>query len=116
MRIKHLFALIHIHNRNKGEVGTVKHVQAFQYFFLLTVPRWFYFCGSFLLLYFVFVYHTGLSVPYSLVVTCWEWADFSALLYVMFSCVFVAFPCGVLDQVWYLIVLIPDLCIIPYFS
>ena len=33
----------------------------------------------------------------------------------MFSCVFVIFPCGVLCQVWYLIVSIPDLCILPYF-
>ena len=29
-----------------------------------------------------------------------------ALLFVMFSCVFVSFPRGVLGQVWYLIVLI----------
>ena len=45
----------------------------------------------------------------SLVVTCWERANLLALLYVMFSCVFVTFPSGVLGQVWYLIVLIPDL-------
>ena len=30
------------------------------------------------------------------------------LLYVMILCVFVAFPCGALGQVWYLIVMIPD--------
>ena len=34
----------------------------------------------------------------------------SWLLFVVFNCVFVAFPCGILGQVWYLIVLIPDLC------
>ena len=28
---------------------------------------------------------------------------------------FVTFQCGVLGQVWYLIVSIPDLCILPYF-
>ena len=28
----------------------------------------------------------------------------------MLNCVFVTFPCGILGQVWYLIVLIPDLC------
>ena len=39
-----------------------------------------------------------------------------ALLYVMISCVFVTFPCGVLGQMWYLIVLIPDLCPLPYFD
>ena len=50
-----------------------------------------------------------------LVVTCWERADLLDLLYVMFSCVFVTFPCGVLGQVWSLIVLIPDLCLLPYF-
>ena len=32
----------------------------------------------------VFVCHTVLSVPCSLVVTCWERADLLALLYVMF--------------------------------
>ena len=34
----------------------------------------------------------------------------SSLLFVMFYCVFVTFPCGILGQVWYLIVSIPDLC------
>ena len=37
------------------------------------------------------------------------------LTFVMFSCVFVTFPYGVLDQVWYLIVSIPDICLLPYF-
>ena len=48
-------------------------------------------------------------------VTCWERADLLALLCGMFSCVFVTFPYGVLGQVWYLIVSIPDRCILPYF-
>ena len=34
----------------------------------------------------------------------------SGLLFVMFNCVFVTFLCGILDQVWYLIVSFPDLC------
>ena len=34
----------------------------------------------------------------------------SWLLFVMFNCIFVIFPCGILGQVWYLIVSIPDLC------
>ena len=38
-----------------------------------------------------------------------------ALLYVMFSCVIVTFPYGVLGQVLYLIVFIPDLCLLSYF-
>ena len=34
----------------------------------------------------------------------------------MFSCIFVTFHYGVRDQVWYLIVSIPDLCLLPYFE
>ena len=33
----------------------------------------------------------------------------------MFSCVFVTFPYGVPGYVWYLIVSIPDLCLLLYF-
>ena len=33
----------------------------------------------------------------------------SWLLFVMFNSVFVTFPCGILCQVWYLIVSVPDL-------
>ena len=39
----------------------------------------------------------------------------SWLLSVMFSYIFVTFPCGILGQVWYLIVSIPDLCRLSYF-
>ena len=46
----------------------------------------------------------------SLVVTCWERASILAFLYVMFYCVFDTCPCGVWGQVWYLIILITDLC------
>ena len=52
----------------------------------------------------------------SLVVTCWERADLLALLYVMFFCAFVTSPYIVLGQVWYLIVSIPDLCLLSYFG
>ena len=75
------------------------------------------FCGSFLS--FVFrVCHclTVLYVPCSLVVTCWERIDLLALLCEMFSCVFVTFSYGVWGQVWYLIVSIPDICLLPYFD
>ena len=34
----------------------------------------------------------------------------SWFLFAMFNCVFGSFPCGILGQVWYLIVSIPDLC------
>ena len=39
-----------------------------------------------------------------------------ALLKVMFSGVLSLFHNGVLGQVWYLIVSIPDLCLLPYFN
>ena len=37
------------------------------------------------------------------------------LLFVMFNCVNVTFPCGIQGQVWYLIVMITDLCHLSYF-
>ena len=40
----------------------------------------------------------------------------SWLLFVMFNCVFVTLPHGVLGQVWCLIVLTPDLCHLSYFD
>ena len=39
----------------------------------------------------------------------------SWLLFVMSNCDFVTYPCGILSQVWYLIVLIPGLCRLSYF-
>ena len=45
------------------------------------------------------VSHAFASVHCCLVVTCWE---------------SVTFLCGMLDQVWYLIVLFPDLCRLSY--
>ena len=40
----------------------------------------------------------------------------SWLLFVMFYCAFVTFPCGILGQVWYLIVSIPDRRRLSYFN
>ena len=40
----------------------------------------------------------------------------SWLLFVIFNCVFVTFLCGILCQVWYLIVSILDLCRLSYFA
>ena len=60
------------------------------------------------------VCHAFFSVHCSRLVSCWERANLLALLYEMFSCVFVTFPYGVLGQVWYLIVSIPDLCLLTY--
>ena len=42
-------------------------------------------------------------------------ADLLARLHVNISCVFATFSCGVLCQVWYGIVSIPDLCLLIYF-
>ena len=75
-----------------------------------------------LLLWIIFVIYvsclscTFLSVHCSLAVTCWERSKCLALLYVMFSCVCVTFPCGVLGKVWYLIVPIPGICLLTYFG
>ena len=49
-----------------------------------------------------------------LVVTCCERADFLALVCGVLLCV-CYFPIGILGQVWYLIVSIPDLCTLTYF-
>ena len=56
-----------------------------------------------------------LSVSCIIVVTFWERIDPLTLLYVLFF-IFVTFQYGVLGQVWYLIVSIADLCLLPYFS
>ena len=48
-------------------------------------------------------------------VTCWEKAVLLALVGDVY-CIFVIFPCGILDQVWYLIVSFPDLCRLSYFE
>ena len=86
MRTKHLFVLIYV--RNKGEDGTVNIFRPFKAVLLL----WIYFvicvsCLSVIL---------SCLFPCSLVVTCWERPDLLALLYVLFSCVVVNFPYGVL--------------------
>ena len=55
----------------------------------------------------------------SLIAALWssarKWLT-SWLSFVMFNCDFVTFPCGIRSQVWYLIVLIPDLCPLSYFE
>ena len=47
------------------------------------------------------------------VVICWERADLLALVCGAY-CEFCHFPIGILGQVWYLIVWIPDLCTLTY--
>ena len=55
--------------------------------------------------------HFFASVNSCLVATCWKRADLLA-----FVCDFVTFPCGILGQMWYLIVSIPDFCHLSYFA
>ena len=62
------------------------------------------------------VCHAFLSVHCSIAVTCWDRVNLLALLYVMFSYVFVTFPYGFLGQVWYLIVSTFDLCLLTCFG
>ena len=81
--------------------------------FLLTVPRRYLFCGSFL----IFVScdsHAYASVHCCFVVTCLERNDLLALVCDVY-CIFVTFPCGILGLVWYLIVSFPELCLLSYF-
>ena len=79
---------------------------------------WFFFTMPWVCLQFVFVVfsahtnyfcvcHAFASVHCCLVVTCWERADILALVCDV-NCVFVTFPCGILGQVWYVIVSFPD--------
>ena len=68
---------------------------------------------AFLWILLLFGFQTVLSLPCIIVVTYWERTGLLDLLYMMFSCVFVTFPYGVLGQLWYFIVWIPDLCLLP---
>ena len=58
--------------------------------------------------------HAFASVHCCLVVTFREGADLLAFVCGVY-CDFVNFPFGILGQVWYLIVLIPDPCCLSYF-
>ena len=56
-----------------------------------------------------YLFFTSLWPPARKGLTFW-------LLCVMFSCVSITFPCGILGQVWCLVVSISDLCLFPYFN
>ena len=66
-----------------------------------------YLCLVFVMLSRVFI--AALWPPAGKGLTSW-------LLFVLSNYDFVTFPCGILGQVWYLIVLIPDLCRLTYFK
>ena len=63
----------------------------------------------------VFAMFLCASVYMCFVVSCWERADLLALVCGVKLCV-CHFPIGILGQVWYLIVSIPDLCALTYFN
>ena len=60
------------------------------------------------------VCHALASVHSCILVTNWERTDLLALAAGVY-CIYVTFPCGILCQVWYLIVSFPDLCRLSYF-
>ena len=61
------------------------------------------------------VCHAFASADCCHVVSCWERADLLSLVFFVLNCVFVTFLFGILGLVWYLIVLITDLCRFSYF-
>ena len=65
-----------------------------------------YLCLVFVMLSHLFI--AALWSPAGKGLTSWH-------LFVMPNCDFVTFPCGILGQVWYLIVMISDLCRHSYF-
>ena len=66
------------------------------------------------MLFMSYVCHAFASVHCCLVVTCWERAAILALVCDVQLCFCHNFACGILGQVWYLIVSIPDLCHLSY--
>ena len=87
----------------------------FSKIFLLTVPRRYFFCGSFMFFCLVFATPLWASVYMCLVVTCWKRVDLLAFVCGVHLWV-CHFPIGILGQVWYLIVSIPDLCTLITFN
>ena len=84
MRTKHPFVLIYIRNKVRLVPSKVFKPSSIFFYRLFQGDA---FVDPFCCLCFVNVCHAVLSVPYSLLVNCWERADLLALLYIMFSCV-----------------------------
>ena len=61
------------------------------------------------------VFYAFASVHCCLLVTCCLRADLLALVGDVYR-IFVTFLCGILGQVWYLILSFPDLCHLSYFN
>ena len=75
---------------------------------LMAAPNRHFFCGSYLL----FMFHVCLCCSLQ---PCdhllGKGRPLGSLVYCVFLCFLVTFPYGVQGQVWYLIVLFPDLCL-----
>ena len=93
------------------EAGAVKLVKPSNKIYLLAVPWRYFFCVFLSCVCYAFarLFFDALLSPAGRGLAAW-------LSFVMSNCVFVTFPCGILGQVWYLIVSIPDLCPLSYFS
>ena len=112
MQTKHLCILIHIWT--KSEVGAVKPIKPSIYWLFQVFQGSISFVDHLCYLYLVFVMLSRLFIA-----ALWLPAGrrlISWILFVMFNCIFVTFPCGILGQVWYLIVSFSDLCRLSYFS
>ena len=78
MRTKHLHVCVLIDLSIKVRLVPLNMFKPSSIFFLLTVQRRCFFCGSFVLFMFhVCLYYAVLSVPCSLVLTCWGRAGLS---------------------------------------
>ena len=111
MQIKHLCVLIHIWT--SGEIDA-----QWNQFTALQESIFTDRSKAVLLLWIIYVMscvcHPFASVHCCLVVTWRERADLLALVCDV-NCAFATFPYGILGQVWYLIVSIPDPCCLAYF-
>ena len=108
MQTKHICALIHIWI--KSEVGALSPpVKYFTDRSKAVLLLWI--ICVFLCLVFLMLSHLIIVALWS---PCSERTDLLALVGDVY-CIFVTFPCGILGQVWYLIVSFPDLCRLSYF-
>ena len=102
-----------VHIRIKGEVGAVKLVKALQLNIFADCSKavlllWII-CG--ICLVFVMLLRLFIAAFGHLMGTGWP---LGSCLWCLLC--FVTFPCGMLGQVWYLIVSFPDLCRLSYFE
>ena len=107
--------------RTKHLCGLISELVPFNMFkpscdFLLTATRRYFFCGTFLL----FMYHVCLIILWCMFLAAlWSpagkgLAAWISFLFVMLPCVFFHFPIRCLGRVRYLIVSIPNICLLLY--